>query len=146
MPCLQMAMRACSLTAENKRRTLQRNDIAMAVAKTDTYDFLIDIVPRDEVRSRAGEEGRGCDAGSLGARGSSSKPHPTLLSRKQWMMNLFYIYIRVCDLRCFCVLRGTMRCSQRMGAGNIPSWRPRPSQNLVDATNASVFSTPEFPR
>eukprot|EP00903_Cladosiphon_okamuranus_P014517 g13465.t2 len=47
---LEMAMRACSLTAENKRRTLQRNDIAMAVAKTDTYDFLIDIVPRDELK------------------------------------------------------------------------------------------------
>lgn len=46
----QMAMRANSLTAENKRRTLQRNDIAMAVSKTDTYDFLIDIVPREEVR------------------------------------------------------------------------------------------------
>lgn len=45
-----MAMRANSLTAENKRRTLQRNDIAAAVSKTDTYDFLIDIVPRDEVR------------------------------------------------------------------------------------------------
>lgn len=45
-----MAMRANSLTTENKRRTLQRNDIAMAVSKTDTYDFLIDIVPRDEVR------------------------------------------------------------------------------------------------
>lgn len=47
-----MAMRANSLTAENKRRTLQRNDIAMAVSKTDTYDFLIDIVPREEVSAR----------------------------------------------------------------------------------------------
>lgn len=49
----QMAMRANSLTAENKRRTLQRNDIAMAVSKTDTYDFLIDIVPREEVMKLA---------------------------------------------------------------------------------------------
>ncbi|CAN0119315.1 unnamed protein product, partial [Hapterophycus canaliculatus] len=47
---LEMAMRANSLTAENKRRTLQRNDIASAVSKTDTYDFLIDIVPRDELK------------------------------------------------------------------------------------------------
>ncbi|CAN0561441.1 unnamed protein product [Laminaria digitata] len=52
-----MAMRANSLTAENKRRTLQRNDIAMAVSKTDTYDFLIDIVPRDEVRRTAPLDG-----------------------------------------------------------------------------------------
>lgn len=28
----------------------QRNDIAMAVAKYDQFDFLIDIVPRDELK------------------------------------------------------------------------------------------------
>jgi hypothetical protein len=33
---------------ENKRRTLQRSDIATAVSKTDMCDFLIDIVPREE--------------------------------------------------------------------------------------------------
>ena len=32
---------------ENKRRTLQKSDIATAVSKSDMYDFLIDIVPRD---------------------------------------------------------------------------------------------------
>jgi nuclear transcription factor Y gamma len=31
---------------DNKRRTLQRNDIAMAITKYDQFDFLIDIVPR----------------------------------------------------------------------------------------------------
>lgn len=34
---------------ENKRRTLQRSDIATAITKTDMFDFLIDIVPREEV-------------------------------------------------------------------------------------------------
>lgn len=34
---------------ENKRRTLQRSDIATAISKTDMCDFLIDIVPREEV-------------------------------------------------------------------------------------------------
>jgi hypothetical protein len=33
---------------ENKRRTLQRSDIATAISKTDMCDFLIDIVPREE--------------------------------------------------------------------------------------------------
>lgn len=32
---------------ENKRRTIQKSDIATAVSKSDMYDFLIDIVPRD---------------------------------------------------------------------------------------------------
>ena len=29
---------------------LQRNDIAMAISKYDQFDFLIDIVPRDELK------------------------------------------------------------------------------------------------
>lgn len=31
----------------NKRRTLQKSDIAQAVANTDIFDFLQDVVPRD---------------------------------------------------------------------------------------------------
>lgn len=38
---------------ENKRRTLQRSDIATAVSKTDMCDFLIDIVPREEAAKSA---------------------------------------------------------------------------------------------
>lgn len=48
---LELATRAYLHTEENKRRTLQRNDIAAAISKTDTFDFLIDIVPRDEFRN-----------------------------------------------------------------------------------------------
>jgi hypothetical protein len=41
----------CRIHAEeNKRRTLQRSDIAAAIAKTDMFDFLIDIVPREEYK------------------------------------------------------------------------------------------------
>ena len=32
----------------NKRRTLSRQDIAKALSKSDQFDFLIDIVPREE--------------------------------------------------------------------------------------------------
>ena len=46
----ELTKRAWFNTEENKRKTLQRNDIAMAISKTDVYDFLIDIVPPDEIK------------------------------------------------------------------------------------------------
>eukprot|EP00116_Pleurobrachia_bachei_P003368 sb/3463630/ len=46
----ELSLRAWIHTEDNKRRTLQRNDIGMAVAKYDQFDFLIDIVPRDELK------------------------------------------------------------------------------------------------
>lgn len=44
----ELTMRAWIHAEENKRRTLQRSDIAMALQKSDLFDFLIDIVPREE--------------------------------------------------------------------------------------------------
>lgn len=46
----ELTLRAWLHTEDNKRRTLQRSDIAMAIAKYDQFDFLIDIVPRDEIK------------------------------------------------------------------------------------------------
>lgn len=46
----ELTLRAWIHTEDNKRRTLQRNDIAMAITKYDMFDFLIDIVPREEVK------------------------------------------------------------------------------------------------
>jgi len=55
----ELALRAWVHTEDNKRRTLQRNDIAMAITKYDQFDFLIDIVPREEVKpNRVKEEPR----------------------------------------------------------------------------------------
>jgi len=45
----ELTLRSWIHTEENKRRTLQRQDIATAISKFDQFDFLIDIVPRDEV-------------------------------------------------------------------------------------------------
>jgi len=45
---LELTLRSWIHTEENKRKTLQKTDIAMAVSKTDTFDFLIDIVPRED--------------------------------------------------------------------------------------------------
>ncbi|CAF1221980.1 unnamed protein product [Rotaria sordida] len=44
----ELTLRAWLHTEESKRRTLQRNDVAMAITKYEQFDFLIDIVPREE--------------------------------------------------------------------------------------------------
>lgn len=54
----ELSLRAWLHTEENKRRTLQRNDIAMAITKYDQFDFLIDIVPRDELKPPKRPEGQ----------------------------------------------------------------------------------------
>ncbi|KAM0856006.1 hypothetical protein ACQ4PT_049403 [Festuca glaucescens] len=52
---LELTLRSWMHTEENKRRTLQKNDISAAITRTDIYDFLVDIIPRDEMK----EEGVG---------------------------------------------------------------------------------------
>lgn len=52
----ELSLRAWIHTEDNKRRTLQRNDIAMAISKYDQFDFLIDIVPRDELKPQKRQE------------------------------------------------------------------------------------------
>lgn len=51
----ELTLRAWVHTENNKRRTLQRNDIAMAITKFDQFDFLIDIVPREEIKPQRKE-------------------------------------------------------------------------------------------
>ncbi|XP_013109184.1 nuclear transcription factor Y subunit gamma [Stomoxys calcitrans] len=46
----ELTMRAWIHTDESKRRTLQRSDIAQAIASYDQFDFLIDIVPREDIK------------------------------------------------------------------------------------------------
>ena len=48
----ELTMRAWIHAEENKRRTLQRSDIASALARSDMFDFLIDIVPREEAAAK----------------------------------------------------------------------------------------------
>ncbi|KAF3793512.1 Nuclear transcription factor Y subunit C-3 [Nymphaea thermarum] len=47
---LELTLRSWIHTEENKRRTLQKNDIAAAITRNDIFDFLVDIVPRDELK------------------------------------------------------------------------------------------------
>ncbi|ERN09839.1 hypothetical protein AMTRI_Chr06g171470 [Amborella trichopoda] len=55
---LELTIRSWLHAEENKRRTLQKNDIAAAITRTEIFDFLVDIVPR--------EEAKGDEAGALG--------------------------------------------------------------------------------
>jgi hypothetical protein len=50
-------------TLTSRVNYFQRNDIAMAVAKYDQFDFLIDIVPRDELKPQKRQVK--CDKGFL---------------------------------------------------------------------------------
>ncbi|KAL5724843.1 acetolactate synthase [Ranunculus cassubicifolius] len=51
---LELTIRSWLHAEENKRRTLQKNDIAAAITRTDIFDFLVDIVPRDEIKDETG--------------------------------------------------------------------------------------------
>ncbi|KAF8654878.1 hypothetical protein AX16_003339 [Volvariella volvacea WC 439] len=45
----EITARAFIIADSNKRRTLSRSDIAKALSKSDQFDFLIDIVPREDL-------------------------------------------------------------------------------------------------
>ncbi|PAN22893.1 hypothetical protein PAHAL_4G051500 [Panicum hallii] len=72
---LELTLRSWMHTEENKRRTLQKNDIAAAITRTDIYDFLVDIVPRDEMK----EEGVGLPRAGLPPMGAPADAHPYYL-------------------------------------------------------------------
>lgn len=44
---LELTLRAWFQSESNRRRTLQRSDVAAAITSTDVFDFLVDIVPRE---------------------------------------------------------------------------------------------------
>ncbi len=51
---LELTLRSWIRTEETKRRTLQKNDITDAITRTDIFDFLVDIVPQDELSKEDG--------------------------------------------------------------------------------------------
>ncbi|OAY48672.1 nuclear transcription factor Y subunit C-2 [Manihot esculenta] len=66
---LELTLRSWIHTEENKRRTLQKNDIAAAISRTDVFDFLVDIIPRDELK----EEGLGVTKATIPMVGSPAE-------------------------------------------------------------------------
>ncbi|XP_010923870.1 nuclear transcription factor Y subunit C-3 [Elaeis guineensis] len=47
---LELTYRSWAQTEDNKRRTLHKNDIAGAITRTDVFDFLVDVVPREDLK------------------------------------------------------------------------------------------------
>lgn len=80
----ELTLRAWIHTEDNKRRTLQRNDIAMAISKYDQFDFLIDIVPRDELKPQKTREE------------SSSRPASSIPDQASLLLN-FYLHWKTCS-------------------------------------------------
>ncbi|MCJ1323019.1 hypothetical protein MMC15_008370 [Xylographa vitiligo] len=68
----ELTMRAWIHAEENKRRTLQRSDIASALAKSDMFDFLIDIVPREEAAGHAKRSGGQGSSNTAAAQSTST--------------------------------------------------------------------------
>ena len=46
---IEMTHKAYYYAKNSNRKTLQRNDIAQAITDTEIYDFLLDLIPRDEI-------------------------------------------------------------------------------------------------
>ncbi|KAF3325738.1 nuclear transcription factor Y subunit C-2-like protein [Carex littledalei] len=72
---LELTLRAWIHTEENKRRTLQKNDIAAAITRTDIFDFLVDIVPRDELKDEGLGMPRGAIPGMVPGAGEAGMPY-----------------------------------------------------------------------
>lgn len=70
----EITARAFIIADSNKRRTLSRADIAKALTKSDQFDFLIDIVPREEPFAGAGANPSGS--------GPKRQPLPTAAKRE----------------------------------------------------------------
>lgn len=81
----EITARAYLVAEQHKRRTLAKADVARALSKSDQFDFLIDIVPREEgsKRSARGGVGRndtkpgpsGTTAGESSTAGEASVPN-----------------------------------------------------------------------
>ncbi|KMZ64202.1 Nuclear transcription factor Y subunit C-2 [Zostera marina] len=57
---LQLTRQSYGYTEESKRKTLQKTDIAMAISNNDIFDFLVDVLPTEDVK----EEHSGVGLGS----------------------------------------------------------------------------------
>jgi nuclear transcription factor Y gamma len=79
----ELTMRAWIHAEDNKRRTLQRSDIAAALAKSDMFDFLIDIVPREEGSGGHAKRAGGQQSGAATAAAVQTQQQPPQPQQQQ---------------------------------------------------------------
>ena len=80
----EITARAFIIADSSKRRTLSRADIAKALSKSDQFDFLIDIVPREEPPGGAGQNANAANkaqkkGAASGGAGVVSSPHGSVV-------------------------------------------------------------------
>ncbi|CAM0951923.1 unnamed protein product [Alopecurus aequalis] len=80
---LELTHRGWAHAEENKRRTLQKSDIAAAIARTEVFDFLVDIVPRDDTKD--------ADAAAAAAAVAAGIPHPAAGMPAADMASYYYV-------------------------------------------------------
>src|SRR5690606_24821028 len=49
----EMTLRAWLHTEQNRRKTIQKSDVAQGISGCELFDFLIDIIPKDELRQKS---------------------------------------------------------------------------------------------
>jgi nuclear transcription factor Y, gamma len=81
----ELTMRAWIHAEDNKRRTLQRSDIAAALSKSDMFDFLIDIVPREESGGHGGSSKRPNTSGGTQTAAATQQPQSQPQAQPQQM-------------------------------------------------------------
>jgi nuclear transcription factor Y gamma len=80
---LDLTMRSWANAEENKRKTLQRSNVAAAVTQCEMFDFLIDIIPRDELTGGGSQTGGNASSGvPLSSSSSSSMPQNPVIRGK----------------------------------------------------------------
>ena len=67
----ELTARSHLVSLSSRRRTLSRPDVAQAILKSDMFDFLIDIVPREE--EDGGPPAAGGSAGKKRGKGKGRK-------------------------------------------------------------------------
>ncbi|KAJ1309909.1 hypothetical protein OPQ81_006669 [Rhizoctonia solani] len=72
----EITARAYLVAEQHKRRTLAKADVARALSKSDQFDFLIDIVPREEGSKRSARGGLNRNEPKPGAILPESVPAP----------------------------------------------------------------------
>ncbi|KAJ1762005.1 CCAAT- binding transcription factor component [Coemansia sp. RSA 1807] len=77
----ELTQRAWMNAEENKRRTLQRQDVSFAAQRSEMFDFLIDVVPREEFANK--KTGGREDGGVVAAHPQVAMPPPLSVEPSQ---------------------------------------------------------------
>jgi len=95
----EITARAFIIADSNKRRTLSRSDIAKALSKSDQFDFLIDIVPREEMPL----------PGFLSNTNGSGGKKTASTATKRETVRLSILFFDLLHFHCHCRIQRTLR-------------------------------------